>query len=51
VPLNTVRRRVNGSMEVYCQRPGPKTELRVELENELYEGVKDLHKIRHETSR
>jgi hypothetical protein len=47
VPFDTIRRRVNGSVDMDCRRLGPKPELGVELEKELYEAVIELQKIGH----
>jgi hypothetical protein len=47
VTFNSIRRRVNGSVDMVCQRPGPKAALGVELKKELYEAVIELQKIGH----
>lgn len=51
VPFNTIRRRVNGSVDMHCKRPGPQPFLGTECEKEIYEAVVQLQKIGHGLSR
>lgn len=51
VPFNTIRRRVNGSVNMNCQRPGPQPLLGSECEKEIYEAVVQLQKMGHGLSR
>jgi transposase len=51
VLFDTIRRRVNGYVDMVCQRPGSKPSLGVELEKELFEAVIELQKIGHGISR
>lgn len=51
VPFNTIRRRVNGEVDMDCERPGPKPMLGVNCEKEIYDAVVELQQMGHGLSR
>jgi len=46
-PFNTIRRRLNGSVDKDCRTPGPKPFLGSECEKVVYEAVIDLEEMEH----
>ncbi|KAK9753781.1 CENP-B N-terminal DNA-binding domain [Popillia japonica] len=47
IPFNTIRRRVNGSVDMHCKRPRPQSLLGAECEKDIYEAVVQLQKMGH----